>query len=184
MIYKVFLRESECRHVILIHRLTFPLRFSARRYHEGRTWRQRLTRSRQSWEPVLPSLTKLYMQWKYASLTRPASPMTLDIPSAPVATSNTTPLPNNFDFTLETLDIYTLDKAVMISCSGEEMPIQALMRSGYLGNTPATPTLAISLRTLELFRRMRLRKSSFSMEAFAKLVCDLYSVRHFSMLSV
>ena len=116
------------------------------------------------------------MQWKYASLTQPASPMAVDAPfTSNPTTSHSTPH-GNFTFTLETLDIYTLDKAATIPCSGEETPIQALVKSGYLGNTPITPTLAISLRTLELFRCMRLRKSSFSVEAFAKVICDLYSV--------
>ena len=54
--------------------------------------------------------------------------------------------------------------------------MEALVKNGYLGNTPMTPSLAISLKTLELFRRIRLRKSSFSAEAYAKVLCDLYSV--------
>ena len=93
------------------------------------------------------------------------------------------PLPPNdllpdddFSFSIEVLDIYTLDASVVIPCSGEELPIQALVKEGYLGNSPATPSVAISLRTLELFRRIRLRKSSFSVEAFAKVICDLYTV--------
>lgn len=57
----------------------------------------------------------------------------------------------DFSFTLETLDIYTLKKSASIPCSDKETLIQALIKSGYLGNTPITPTLAISLRTLELF---------------------------------
>jgi hypothetical protein len=71
------------------------------------------------------------------------------------STRNTTP-PTNFNFTLEVLDIYTLDKTAMIPCTGDKTPIQALAKSGYLGNTPATPTLAISFKTLELFQRIRL----------------------------
>lgn len=86
------------------------------------------------------------------------------------------PPSNDFSFSLEVLDIYTLDTSAFIPCSGEELPIEAVIKRGYLGNSPASPSLAISLRTLELFRRIRLRKSSFSVEAFAKVVCDLYSV--------
>lgn len=99
--------------------------------------------------------------------------MAVDIPPSTVPTNNT---PSDSVFTLELIDIYTLETTAKISYSSEETPIQALVKSGYLGNTPTTPTLAISLRTLELFRRVRLRKSSFSVEAFAKVVCDLYSV--------
>ena len=87
---------------------------------------------------------------------------------------------NNFNFSLEVLDIYTLETSVAVPCSNQELPIQALMKSGYLGNTLATPSLAISLKTLELFRRIRLRKSLFSIEAFAKVICDMYSVSPYS----
>ncbi|KAF9489129.1 hypothetical protein BDN71DRAFT_1402123, partial [Pleurotus eryngii] len=47
---------------------------------------------------------------------------------------------------------------------------------GYLGMTPITPNLAISLKTLELFRRLRLRKASLSVEAFAKVMCNYYNM--------
>ena len=94
----------------------------------------------------------------------------MDVDSQP-----TTPL-KNFDFSIEVFDIYTLERSVNISCSSSDLPIQALMRDGYLGTSLATPSLAISLRTLELFRRIRLCKPSFSVEGFAKVVCDTYSV--------
>ena len=86
------------------------------------------------------------------------------------------PPPGGYDFSLEALDIYTLETSVDIPCSDKELPIEALVKNGYLGNSPATPSLAISFKTLELFRRIRLRKSSFSVEAFVKVVCDMYSV--------
>jgi hypothetical protein len=89
---------------------------------------------------------------------------------------STTPSPSNYDFSLEALNVYTLNTSVTIPCSENELPIQALAKNGYMGNTPATPSLAISFGTLDLFRRIRLRKSSFSVEAFVKVICDLYSV--------
>ena len=49
----------------------------------------------------------------------------------------------------------------------------ALPFSGYLGNKPLSPNLAISIRMLELYRKLRLRKPSFSVKAFTKVVCDL-----------
>jgi hypothetical protein len=86
------------------------------------------------------------------------------------------PSTSRYDFSLESLDIYTLNTSVTIQCSEKEFPIQVLAKNGYLGNSPATPSLAISFGTLDLFRRIRLRKSSFSVEAFVKVICDLYSV--------
>lgn len=59
----------------------------------------------------------------------------------------------------------------------------ALMSHGLLSNVPLQPSLALSLTTLELYRRLRLRKPSFSVEAFAKVVCDLYMVRSLTLRS-
>ena len=146
-------------------------RYSTRRYLDQRTWRQRLTRKCQNWDPVIPSLMESYADWKYGpSTTHSPSPMEVD-------SSTVTPPSGTHDFSLPVLDIYTLDTSITIPCSGEELPIAALIKNGYLGNTPVTPSLAISLKTLELFRRIRLRKSSFSVEAFVKVVCDLYAIR-------
>ena len=50
------------------------------------------------------------------------------------------------------------------------------MEHGYLAKSPTKPQVAVSIRTLELLYRIRNRKSSFSIEAFAKLVCDYYMV--------
>ena len=50
-------------------RLSSPFRYSGRRYLEKRTWKQRLARTHRNWEPLLPSLTKLYMEWKYTNTT-------------------------------------------------------------------------------------------------------------------
>lgn len=144
-------------------------RYSTRRYLDRRTWKQHLVRKRQNWEPVLPSLAKLYMEWKY-SATTPTLPMDVD-------SQSTAPPLENLNFSLEAFDIYTLETSVNIIYSVDDLPIQALMKSGYLGNSPAFPSLAISLRTLELFRRIRLRKPSFSVEGFVKVVCDVYSVQ-------
>lgn len=159
-----------CRHSFSTNHSS---RYSTRRHLEKRTWKQRVTRAHQNWVPVLPSLVELYMGWKYATTAPPLSPMVAD---PPFPTPSDIPPPGDFSFSIELLDIYTLETSVAIPCSGQELPIQALVANGYLGNTPTTPSLAISFRTLELFRRIRLRKSSFSVEAFAKVICDVYSV--------
>ena len=115
------------------------------------------------------------MGWKYVmTITHPPSSMAAN---PPFSTPPDVPPLSDFSFSIELLDIYTLGTFVTVPCSGEELLIQALVKSGYLGNTPTTPSLAISFRTLELFRHIHLRKLSFSVEAFAKVICDMYSVR-------
>ncbi|KAG2101883.1 uncharacterized protein F5147DRAFT_746939 [Suillus discolor] len=41
---------------------------------------------------------------------------------------------------------------------------------------PHNPSIAVSLRTLEHYCLIRLRKPSFSIEAFSKVICDSYSI--------
>ena len=114
------------------------------------------------------------MKWRYTTTaSHPPSPTMVD-QSSPTPPRNVLP-PTDSGFPLEVLDIYTLETSATIPCSSGDLPIHALVKSGYLGNSPVTPSLAISLRTLELLWRIWLRKSSFSVEAFAKVVCDLYS---------
>ncbi|KAG2360342.1 hypothetical protein BDR07DRAFT_1452022 [Suillus spraguei] len=80
-----------------------------------------------------------------------------------------------FDFSINVINIYTLVTTTNIrSAATIETAAEALVLSGYLGTTPHSPTIAISLSTLELYRRPRLRKPSLSIEAFAKVICDLY----------
>ncbi|KAF9018429.1 hypothetical protein BDP27DRAFT_1473070 [Rhodocollybia butyracea] len=52
----------------------------------------------------------------------------------------------------------------------------ALVKAGFLGATPQSPSLAISLRTLEVFYTIRLFRPSFSVEAFTKVACSLLSM--------
>lgn len=55
-------------------------------------------------------------------------------------------------------------------------PVLDVAALGYLSKTPVNPNVALSFRSLELFHRIRLRKPSFSMEAFTKVVADYYNV--------
>ncbi|KAG2126016.1 hypothetical protein DEU56DRAFT_700369, partial [Suillus clintonianus] len=75
------------------------------------------------------------------------------------------------------VDIFTLDTEVLISRDADCLsPSAALVRAGYLGHVPHAPSLAFSLHTLEYFRLLRARKPSFSIEAFAKVLCDSYRI--------
>ncbi|KAG2128012.1 hypothetical protein DEU56DRAFT_872749 [Suillus clintonianus] len=80
-------------------------------------------------------------------------------------------------FTIPTINIFTLSHEVTIPHSADSMSVvDSLLRAGYLSPTPITPTIAISLHTLEHYRLIHNRKPSFSIEAFAKVLCDSYSL--------
>ncbi|KDQ34014.1 hypothetical protein PLEOSDRAFT_1032013 [Pleurotus ostreatus PC15] len=81
-----------------------------------------------------------------------------------------------YDFSIEVLDIFSLDTIATIKRSSEDSTAAAIVESGFIPPTPYSPSLLVSVKTLELFRRLRLRKPSFSVEAFAKVVCDFYNM--------
>ncbi|KAF9490629.1 hypothetical protein BDN71DRAFT_1511118 [Pleurotus eryngii] len=99
------------------------------------------------WQPLLPSLTDTLIKWKNILAAEPLPPEANE-PEDKIED--------------EPFEIY--------------MASIALVQNGYLGASPLVPTLAISLKTLELYRHLRLRKPSFSYEAFMKVLCDLYNV--------
>ena len=125
---------------------------------------------------VLPSLTEAFLRWKYPEL--PTTTPTSDTPAA--STSSDTPVvdldPVSYDFSIESVDLYTLTTSIFVPHTSSMTAAEALILQGYLATSPVDPTLAISIKTLELFRRLRCRKASLSVEAFAKVLCDLYAV--------
>jgi hypothetical protein len=144
-------------------------------------------------------LADAYVSWKARATTNPSSPSdglpsdglpsddlpSDDLPSdggnmsTPQSSSSSTSTPDplsSYDFNIATIDIYTLQRNRNIHRTSEMKTAVALMSHGLLSNVPLLPSVALSLTTLELYRRLRLRKPSFSVEAFAKVVCDLYMV--------
>ncbi|OSC99715.1 hypothetical protein PYCCODRAFT_1372708 [Trametes coccinea BRFM310] len=108
------------------------------------------------------------------------SPAT-DAPRAPEAwtdapTGDSGPRDTSYDFDIDVVDIYTLSRRASIRRDVHQTAVLALAQHGYMATSPISPSLAISFKTLELFRRLRLRKASFSVEAFAKVVCDFYAL--------
>ena len=78
------------------------------------------------------------------------------------------------DVEVSVIDIYTLSTSIKISCMEDQTTASTLAGLGYIGNAPFRPLVVISIKTLELYRIMRRRKPSFSVEAFVKVICDLY----------
>ena len=74
------------------------------------------------------------------------------------------------------IDIYTLSTSIKFSCPEDQTTASTLASLGFIGNAPFHPSVAVSVKTLELYRILRRRKPSFSVEAFVKVVCDLYMV--------
>ncbi|KAJ3720933.1 hypothetical protein C8R42DRAFT_582146 [Lentinula raphanica] len=107
-----------------------------------------------------------YIRWKYHE--QPTI-TTFGDPSA-------VPAVDGWDFDIEVLDIHCHDPVAIIPRDSETPIAVALVKAGYLGTTPINPSIAIALRTLELFYTLRLFKASLSVEAFAKTLCHIRGI--------
>ncbi|KAI0668815.1 hypothetical protein C8Q78DRAFT_978346 [Trametes maxima] len=79
-----------------------------------------------------------------------------------------------YDFRINVVDMYSLACTARIRRDATQVTVVAMAAQGYLATTPILPTLAITFNILEHFRLLRLRKPSFSLEVFAKVLCDSY----------
>ncbi|KAL7283095.1 hypothetical protein ACG7TL_002520, partial [Trametes sanguinea] len=136
-----------------------------RKYKDTRTWRRRVRNLDENWRPLLPHLVDAYPAWRNGDAT-PQDPS-----------------PSEYDFEIDVLDFYSTSRATVVPRAADVLsPAEALVRHGYLGNVPLNPSLAVSLKTLELLRVFRLFKPSLSFEAFTKMLCYMYTIpyrRHF-----
>jgi hypothetical protein len=160
-----------------------------RQHKDHRTRRDRLAQVHANWSPFLTELADAYVAWKATSSLSESLPseshggnMSTPQPSSPSSSGSTSDPFSSYDFNINTIDIYTLQCNRNIHRTSEMKTAVALMSHGLLSNVPLLPSIALSLTTLELYRRLRLRKPSFSVEAFAKVVCDLYMVGWISHL--
>ncbi|KAJ3964386.1 hypothetical protein EV361DRAFT_974213 [Lentinula raphanica] len=111
-------------------------------------------------------MTDMYMKWKYHD---PPNVVTFQEATA-------SPAVDGWDFDINVIDLHTLARVAIIPRDSETPVAVALVQAGYLGTTPVNPSVAIALRTLELFYSLRLFKPSFSVEAFAKTICHTLGV--------
>ena len=118
----------------------------------------------------MPLLVKAYYGWRYPTNRQ----------------SEAEPLPSDDDdrqehelqgqMEISVVDLYTLAPRATVSVAPNQRNAEALVAAGYFGNSPIQPSVAISVKTLELFRTLRLFKASYSAEAFAKVICHQYRV--------
>ena len=140
---------------------------STRYRRDERTWRDRLTNLHHNWKPLISEMVDAYLRWKYPD-TALVDPDGVQDPLLQHRSSTLMEIP--------TLDVYSLSTSVTIPCVEDKTTASILVGLGFMGNAPFRPSIAISLKTLELYRILRRRKPSFSVEAFVKVVCDLYMV--------
>ena len=77
---------------------------------------------------------------------------------------------------ISVIDIYTFSTSIKFSCVGDRTTASVLAGLGFIGNAPFHPSVAVSVKTVELYRIIHRWKLSFSVEAFVKVICDVYMV--------
>ncbi len=165
---------------------------------DERSWCYRRERVAANWAEMLDGMIEAYITKTYGN--EPATP-TSNVPRSSAAGCNNTtttadlslssitnnhgdaehsgdlPRDTQYDFNIRVIDIYTLERIVTIRPPpGTRSGAAALVLQGYIGASPISPSVAISIRTLALYHRLRLQKPSFSVEAFTKVLCDEYMV--------
>ncbi|KAG1739621.1 hypothetical protein EDD22DRAFT_982276 [Suillus occidentalis] len=120
------------------------------------------------WEPVPETLkddeTFVHAVWDIVRSHPDSPPNDVAPPSSP------SPSPSSYDFDIECIDLYMLSSETHIQRNTDVKTVsEALILNSYIGVTPQSPSIAISLHTLKLYSRICLQKLSFSAEAFTKM---------------
>ena len=148
----------------IILTLLFTCSTSHRVAQDDRTWRERLNAAHANWKEQMSLLTEAYLAFRHP-IEGKEDVRKVDLTG-----------------TIRVLDFYTLQNEVEYSVRAGQRTSEALVTAGYLPNSPTSPSIAISIKTLELLRSLRLFKASFSTEAFTKLICHSYLVSNYTCI--
>ncbi|KAJ3523486.1 hypothetical protein NM688_g8722 [Phlebia brevispora] len=143
-----------------------------------KTWKDRKERQMTTWDAIIGTLVDTYLAKQYP---RPYPVYPCNEPEPMDTRPDTSGAPDlenttaDSEYTVQVYDLWTLESELTFTRKPDSVsPAIELMALGYVAKTPKRPSVAISLRTLQLLYRLRQRKASFSIEAFAKVLCDYY----------
>ena len=148
-------------------------RLKGRRPKHFQTWRYRREQEIRGWDDLIEPLTCSYLRWKYRSPHERSSQRF----ESSAGQSSEAEQPLGYELTVAVLELFSMETDVTIFqlATSTSAPVD-LAEHGFLAKSPRSPKIAVGFRTLELFHRLRLRKASFSFEAFTKVLCDYYQV--------
>ncbi|KAF7791531.1 hypothetical protein EIP86_002547 [Pleurotus ostreatoroseus] len=198
--------EAEAEVYIGALRATAQSPWRARLAVQYRDWGTRRERETTAWDQFLPSLANDYLTYLsaaagYIDIPRPSPdlPSNMDssklqnpsIPTPNVGVENIVQIapPTRrtaphvmascelLAYTVKVYNLFTLDSSITIFRTQESQSAALdLIKYGYIAKTPTFPNVAVSIGTLALLFRIRQRKASMSIESFAKVVCDWYTI--------
>ncbi|KAI0058312.1 hypothetical protein BV25DRAFT_1902184 [Artomyces pyxidatus] len=139
----------------------FARRPSSRPKNTENTWSQRIIKQEARWQDQLPTLVLAYLQHRHNPL--------------PVDDSGAAASP----FSLASFNVYECSTTKTFhQISGLMYTNATLLHQGYLGSAPSSVNMVISVRSLELYRQLRLRQPHLSVQAFLRAVCDMHNILH------
>lgn len=139
---------------------------------DGRTRRDRLIRFHTAWESVYPDMVQAYLEWHCQG-------------------TPTTPADITFHSPIKIYDLFGEINSIVpnkalslfVDTSTKSFPAAptrsltaTLVRHGYIGNAPHHPSVAFSIKVLELFRVLNTRAPGLSLLKYLQGLCELYKV--------
>ncbi|KAG0708391.1 hypothetical protein DFH29DRAFT_1045059 [Suillus ampliporus] len=150
------------------------------RRNDHRTRRDRVQRRVDAFDAQLPAITEAYLEWslqRVRSGTRPGffHQMAKDALTEVGADSGS--------WTATIVDLFCAEKVTLTLKATDSFIASALVRQGVIPCSPISPSVAVTVDALEFYRIAHLRDPHFSMQAFAKTLCDLHAVEYRHYLS-
>ncbi|KAF9245372.1 hypothetical protein BU15DRAFT_71119 [Melanogaster broomeanus] len=81
------------------------------------------------------------------------------------------------------VDVFRAEEVICTIKPNDSYITSALIHQGLMPCSPISPTTAITINALELFRTAHLRSPHFSIQAFVKTLCDLHGMTFQRVLS-
>ncbi|KAL1746110.1 hypothetical protein HDZ31DRAFT_34840 [Schizophyllum fasciatum] len=132
-----------------------------RRQHQYTLDREeRARRAQQAWSVDMKELIHAYLQQKHRL-----------VPDSHDAAGSVV-------WTITVLGVRELDWERSIVQIPGESANAALLRSGLLGSSPISPTIAFTIELLELYHQLRRHQSSLSIQAIVKTMCAIHNLTY------
>ncbi|KAI0682972.1 hypothetical protein BC835DRAFT_1409499 [Cytidiella melzeri] len=141
-----------------------------RRVAQAKTWRSCVGRQQEAWGKVFDLVTQEYLTWRHSSGSQgdyiAPGPRPDSDEARPRPGDEPEPL-TDYLYTVNVFNIDTLARSLTVHRRADSIsPALDLIKL----------TVAVSINTLALLYQLRQRKPSYSIEAFAKVVCNYYNM--------
>ncbi|KAG0694180.1 hypothetical protein DFH29DRAFT_1083929 [Suillus ampliporus] len=146
----------------------------------GDFWKGTTPKGHDAFDAQLPAITEAYLEWslqRVQSGTRPGffHQMAKDALTEVGADSGS--------WTATIVDLFCAEKVTLTLKATDSFIASALVRQGVIPCSPISPSVAVTVDALEFYQIAHLRDPHFSMQAFAKTLCDLHAVEYRHYLS-